>query len=124
MGRAARRRRREEAGPRAEGRHASEPGKLYPQGSDKADEFASNWQNKVNRLAPVELLGRNELPASGAPKVEVRVDYLHKGKSVAFLELGKSGLDWYGRSEHSAGWVKLSFGADDVVREAAKVATP
>ena len=98
-----------------------QPGKLYPSGSEKADDFATNWHQKVQRIAPVELLGKGELPAAGTPQVTVRVDYLQKGKPVGFLEMGKAGLEWFGRTEHTAGWVKLSFGADDLAQEAAKI---
>lgn len=102
--------------------------KLAPANApDKPDEQARNWHEKVWRLFPSELLGSGEVPASGAPKVVVRVDYQDGTRPVGWLEIAKvelpstvpesisaaptpapGGFETYARSEHTAGWVKVS----------------
>lgn len=91
---------------------------------DKPDEFARNWHDKVwNRLIVSEVLGRGELPASGAPQVVARIEYTSRGKQKGFLELARGeGTQVYARSEHTAGWVLLHAGAAEVVDEAKKIA--
>jgi Domain of unknown function (DUF4340) len=101
--------------------------KLAPAGTpDKPDELARNWHEKIWRLYPTEVLGRGEAPAAGVPKVSVRVDYLDGSKRVGWIEIGKldvpisavpqpsphgapaaGGPEIYGRTEHTAGWVRL-----------------
>lgn len=100
---------------------------LVPAGGDKPEEMARNWHDKVWRLYPMELLGKGEVPAPGQPKVSTRVEYFDGSKSVGFLEIAKlevppgtppapgphgtvepqSGIETYGRTEHTAGWVRL-----------------
>jgi hypothetical protein len=87
------------------------------------DTFAKNWHDQLWRLAPVDLLGRGEVPQTGAPLVTVRVDYRRGGNDVGFVELGKSGADVYARSEHTAGWVKLGAQAASVLQDAERVAS-
>ena len=93
---------------------------------DKPEEMARNWHDKIWRLFPTELLGKGESPAAGEPKIAVRVDYLDGSKQVGWLEIGKldvapgsepppsphgmppqTGPEIYGRTEHTAGWVRL-----------------
>ncbi|MEP6654261.1 MAG: DUF4340 domain-containing protein [Myxococcales bacterium] len=102
--------------------------KLAPKNTpDKPDEMARNWHDKIWRLFPSELLGKGEAPAGGQPKVVARIDYFDGGKNVGWLELGKvevpvapepaasphavaasnNGVEVYGRTEHTAGWVRL-----------------
>ena len=100
--------------------------KLAPAATpDKPDEMARNWHEKIWRLFPTELMGKGETPASGEPKVSLRLEYGERGRSVGWLEIGKLDVttgegamspapgaarpaEFYGRSEHTAGWVKLS----------------
>jgi hypothetical protein len=81
------------------------------------DEFASNWHDRLWRLAGVEVLGRGESPEAGEPQLALRVDYLHRGRSVGFTEVGTAGKDAFARTEHSAGWVRLAGGAEQLLRE-------
>lgn len=97
---------------------------------DKPDEMARNWHEKVWRMFPTELLGKGETPTAGEPKVTTRVEYFAGPKSVGWLDIGKldvpigsepppavnphapapvsNGLELYGRTEHTAGWVRLN----------------
>lgn len=89
---------------------------------DKADDLVRNWHDKVwNRLIVTEVLGKDEVPKSGAPKVELRVDYLGRGTQKGFIELGKGpGGDLWARTENTANWVGLHTGTDDLIAEAKK----
>ena len=98
---------------------------MKDKGSKSPDGFAKNWSDKVLRLFPLELLGRGELPPSGAPVIQFKVRYFSRGDNpLGFLEVGKAGVDFYGRSEFTAGWVKLPAGPEELVRESQKVVTP
>ncbi|MBI3181265.1 MAG: hypothetical protein HYZ28_03890 [Myxococcales bacterium] len=91
---------------------------------DKPDEFARNWHEKVwSRLVVSELLSRGEQPKSGEPKVELRIDYLARGKPLGWLELARGqGAELWARSELTASWVSLYAGAEEVLAEGEKVA--
>jgi len=105
--------------------HSEGPGptKYAPKNApDKPDEFVKNWHDRVWRLAPVEVLGKGEAPAGGEPTIKLRVDYLSKGKPKGFLELGTAANgDAYVRSEHTAGWMKVTGSASELIKEADKV---
>ena len=102
---------------------------------DKPDEMARNWHEKIWRLFPTEILGKGELPPGGEPKVAVRVEYADRGKTIGWIEIGKvdapeqaplssnpaKPADLYGRTEHTAGWVKLS-NDQSTLQEAEKIA--
>lgn len=103
---------------------------------DKPDEMARNWHDKIWRLFPSEILGKGEAPAAGEPKVTVRVEYGDGGKTVGWIELGKldapvdgvmsssptaKPAELYGRTEHTAGWVKLPNDLT-ILQDAEKVA--
>ena len=105
---------------------------------DKPDEMARNWHEKIWLLFPTEILGKGELPPGGEPKVAVRVEYADRGKTVGWIEIGKvdaapdptplssspaaaKPAELYGRTEHTAGWVKLSNDLT-TVQEAEKIA--
>ena len=104
---------------------APQPRTLVAKGSKSPDGFAKNWSDKVLRLFPVEVLGRGELPPSGVPVIQFKVRYFSRGDNpLGFLEVGKAGMDFYGRSEFTAGWVKLPVGPEELVRESQKVVTP
>lgn len=100
--------------------------KLAPKSSpDTPDEFARNWHDKLWRVVVTETLGRGEQPPGGEPKPELRVDYFSGSTSRGFFEVGKSSAgDFWGRSEHTAGWVKLHSNTAELLAEAQKVAPP
>ncbi|MSP59351.1 MAG: DUF4340 domain-containing protein [Myxococcales bacterium] len=100
---------------------------------DKPDDLARNWHDKVWRMVVVDVLGKGEVPAAGAPSVAARIEYTLHGKSRGFVELGKttvavlpgapgSGTEVYLRTEHTAGWVKVPATAEEILKEAEKVA--
>lgn len=100
--------------------------KLAPAASpDKPDELARNWHDKVWRLFPGELLGKGEVPPGGEPKVAARIEYFDGSRSLGWIEIGKAeaapapesisappatttSVETYGRTEHTAGWVRLN----------------
>jgi Domain of unknown function (DUF4340) len=102
----------------------------------KPDEMAKNWHDKVWRLFASELLGKGEKPANGEPVTALRIDYSSGGKAKGFLEVGRvtppaanavssaapPAPEAYGRTEHTAGWVKLPPSAEDLLKEAEKIA--
>jgi hypothetical protein len=107
----------------------------------KPDELARNWHDKVWRLYASEVLGKGEAPAAGNPEVSLRIDYVSKGKPKGFIEVGHTTAaptnaptatssppappttDYWARTEHTAGWVKLPASAEDVLRETDKIAS-
>lgn len=111
-------------------RHDQNAYKVAPASApDKPDEMARNWHDKIWRLFPTELLGKGETPAGGEPKVAARIDYADGTKRVGWIELGKlevgpspddaissapgaasaqTRTEVYARTEHTAGWVRLS----------------
>lgn len=98
--------------------------KLAPTESPKVpDDFAKNWHDKVWRSFATELLGRGEaIPAEA--KAVFRVDYLRKGEAVGFFEYAPAEKAIYARTEHTAGWVKLSPGGEGLAIEADRVVQP
>ncbi len=98
---------------------------------NKPDEFARNWHDKIWRLVVLEVLGKGEVPPTGEPSVVVRIDYFKKGSKVGWLELARPGAaaaasankELYARSEHTAGWVKLHAAVEEIIKEAAKIAS-
>lgn len=103
--------------------------RLSPAGSEKVDETAKNWHDRVWNLFPSEVMGKGELPASGnAPKVAVRVDYSSRGRPLGWVELAREAPPAestaappsnvvYARSEFSHGWMKMPADATAVVTE-------
>jgi hypothetical protein len=104
---------------------------------DKPDEMAKNWHDKLWRLYVTDLLGKGEEPAGGAPQVALRVEYSEHGKTKGFIEVGRIAApppkdatssappppaEFYGRTEHTAGWAKLPPTTDDLLKEAEKIA--
>jgi hypothetical protein len=106
---------------------ASETGQLVKvtskQSPDKQDEFAKNWLEKIWRLAAGEVLGKGEAPPGGNPEISAKVEYLSKGKSKGFIEVGKpsTGPDAYARTENTVGWVKV-YAPEELLKEAQRVA--
>jgi hypothetical protein len=102
--------------------------RLAPPGSDKFDETAKNWHDRVWNLFPSEVLGKGEFPSAGAPKVAVRIDYFSRGQSLGWVELARdappnessaqpAASASYARSEHSLGWMKLPADAAALITE-------
>ena len=102
----------------------------------KADETAKNWHDKLWRLAPTDVLGHDEQPTNGAPQLALRIDYSWRGKAKGWIEIGRVAspqpagtsapplpAEIYARSEHSAGWVRLTVVAEDLLKEADKIAS-
>ncbi|MCP3064122.1 hypothetical protein LXT21_35655 [Myxococcus sp. K38C18041901] len=104
---------------------APNPVTLAPEESpDKPDEFTRNWHDRVWRLVPLDLLGRDEQPAGGEPKEAFRVEYRRGGKPVGELTVARATDGFYARTEHTPGWVRLHAGVDPLAAEAARVTTP
>lgn len=67
----------------------------------------TSWADRAWKLTPLEVLGRGETPREGTPVVSLRIEYLRARKPLGFLELGRAGNEWFARTEHTAGWVRL-----------------
>lgn len=93
---------------------------------DKPEELVKNWHDKIlNRLVVTEVLGRGELPKTGAPKVELRIDYSQRGSPKGWLELGlDANAGTWARSENTASWVAVHQGTDELILEGKKIVTP
>jgi hypothetical protein len=102
--------------------------RLSAPGSEKADETAKNWHDRVWNLFPSEVMGKGELPTNGAPKVAVRVEYFSRGRSLGWVELARdAGTNestaqpaasvTYSRSEFSLGWMKMPADAANLITE-------
>jgi hypothetical protein len=105
---------------------------------DKRDQMAKNWHDTLWRVFPAELLGRGEEPAAGKPAVAVRLDYFDGRSNVGWIEIarteaGGSGMsdeatptttETYVRTEHTAGWAKLSTGGALVADAQKLIAAP
>ena len=105
----------------------------------KVDEMVKAWHEKLWRVLVSEVLGKGEVPKSGAPVLALRVDYQERGHDKGFVEFGRVQLapvettaatpasppkpteEIYARSESTAGWVKISVAAEDLLKEAPKV---
>lgn len=91
---------------------------------DKPDEFVHNWHDRIWRMAPMDVLGRGEELPGGAPEEVFRVEYLKGGKSLGYLSVARGAKgEFYGKTEHSAGWIKFHSGVDTLANEAVKVAS-
>ncbi len=89
---------------------------------DKPDAAAKTWHDRIFSVWPVEVLGKDEAPAEGAPQLDLRIDYSARGRRLGFVEIAKvaavaSSVEkdakdtLYARSERSLGWFKLSSDA-------------
>jgi len=101
------------------------PISIAPQSApDKPDEFVRNWHDRVWRMMAMDVMGRGEEPPNGPVEEVVRVGYGKGGKEVGFLVIAKNTKgEYFARSEHSAGWVRLHSGFDTLVTEAIKIAS-
>jgi hypothetical protein len=94
-------------------RRGPESKRIWADRSDleKADETATNWMAKIDRLRPTEYLA----PQPDAPEIVVRIEYKVKGASGAFFEMAKVAggaaasppkPDYIVRSERTRLWAK------------------
>jgi hypothetical protein len=107
--------------------------------SGRSDEMAKNWHDRLWRVLVTDVLGKGETPADGEPVIALRIDYTQRGHKRGFLEIGRvsgkapapaaSGVpaapapvELFARTESTAGWVKLGGNADQLVKEADKIA--
>jgi hypothetical protein len=84
----------------------------------KADSAFKTWHDRAFSAWPVEVLGKDEVPAEGTPLVELRIDYSARGHRLGFLEIAKGATvasnaestktALFARSERTLGWFKLS----------------
>lgn len=88
---------------------------------DDTSADATAWAERLWRLAPLEVLGRGEIPREGAPAPSLRVEYTRDRRPLGFLEIGRAGAEWYGRTEHTAGWVRLPPQAATVREQAERL---
>jgi hypothetical protein len=109
--------------------------RLAPPGApDKPDSAAKTWHDRVFSVWPIEVLGKDEVPAEGSPQLELHVDYSARGRRLGFTEIakattmsssGESEKDvkdtLYARSERSLGWFKLSSDAATMLSDAEKI---
>jgi hypothetical protein len=82
---------------------------------------ATAWADRMWRLSPLEVLGRGETPREGVPPVSLRVEYSRNRRPLGFVEIGRAGSEWYARSEHTAGWVRLPPGAGTLREQAERL---
>jgi hypothetical protein len=82
---------------------------------------ATAWADRVFRLAPLEVLGRGETPREGTPTVALRVEYTRDRRPLGFLEIARAGTEWFARSEHTAGWVRLPPGSATLREQAERL---
>jgi len=68
---------------------------------------ATTFADRAWRLAPLELLGRGEVPREGTPAVAFRIEYTRDRRPLGWLELARAGTEWFARTEHTAGWMRL-----------------
>jgi hypothetical protein len=53
--------------------------------------------------------------------VALRVDYSRDGRPLGFLEIARAGTEWYARTEHTAGWVRLPPQAASIREQAERL---
>ncbi len=88
------------------------------------DEFVRNWHDRIWRAASLDVLGKGEEPQGGAPQPLFRVDYRKGGKDIGFFEAAKSPRgEFFARTELTAGWIRLPPAFNNLVEEAARVAS-
>ena len=112
-------------------RRGPEGKRIWADGSDpeKADETATNWLAKIDRLRPTEYLPE----VGGVPEPVVRLEYAVKGASGIFFELAKlpaspapeatdagapsAKHEYVARSERTRLWTKVPSGVAEQVEQ-------
>jgi hypothetical protein len=111
-----------------------------PSAPDKPDASLKTWHDRVFSVWPIEVLGKDEVPAEGSPQLELHVDYSARGRRLGFAEIAmgvtvaspaESTTDaqdakdakktLYARSERSLGWFKLSSDARTILSDAERI---
>ncbi len=107
---------------------------------DQTDQTVKNWHDRIWALFPTDVYGQGELPPpGGTPQIKLRLDYSSRGRALGYLEIAKPGVEpqpgqstseavagsdaLFARSEHSAGWAKLSPDAANLLSEAESMVT-
>lgn len=95
---------------------------------DKPDSAAKTWHDRAFALWPMDVLGKDEAPAEGAPQVDLRIDYSKRGRQLGFVEVAKvpavtTGSEGakdtlFARSERTLGWFKLASDAQSLLGDA------
>ena len=102
--------------------------RLAPLGApDKPDTSLKNWHDRVFSVWPVEVLGKDEVPAEGSPQIELRIEYLLRGRRLGFVDIGKAAAvattaegakdALFARSERTLGWFKLAADAQNLLKD-------
>jgi hypothetical protein len=98
---------------------------------DKPDPTLKNWHDKIFALFPSDVLGKDEVPASGTPVVALRLDYSSRGRPLGFVEIARgatsavstgtptpaAATEVYARSEFTLGWIRLNKDAPALLAE-------
>jgi hypothetical protein len=95
---------------------------------DKPDATVKNWHDRIFALFPTEVLGKGEVPTSGAPQAVMQIEYFSRGRRLGFVELARGATppastakppaaETFARSEHVLGWVKLGNDAQTLLTE-------
>ena len=91
---------------------------------DVPAELVRSWHERVWQLLPLDVLGRDEEPPSGETEELFRVEYKRGDKVVGHLTVARGAHgDFYARTEHTAGWVRLHGSVDMLAVEAIQVAS-
>jgi hypothetical protein len=91
---------------------------------DKPDEFVRNWYDRIWRVVPTDVLGRGEEPPGGSPEELFRLEYRKGDKLLGHLVLARAGKnEFFVRTEHTAGWMKVHSAMDTLLGEATKIAS-
>ena len=87
------------------------------------EELVKNWHDKIwSRVIVTEVLGRNEVPRAGEPRVELRLEYALRGASKGWTEIAlDSTAGTWVRTENTAGWVAVHQGTDELILEGKKL---
>jgi hypothetical protein len=102
-----------------------EPVTVAPRSTpDVPTELVRSWHERVWQLLPLDVLGRDEEPPSGEMEELFRVEYKRGDKVVGHITVTRGAQgDFYARTEHTAGWVRLHGSVDALAVEAIQVAS-
>jgi hypothetical protein len=102
-----------------------EPVTVAPRSApDVPTELVRSWHERVWQLLPLEVFGRGEEPPSGETEELFRVEYKRGDKVVGHLTVARGFQgDFYARTEHTAGWVRLHGSVEPLAVEAIQVAS-